>query len=215
MILKKDLMALKKDITVVGKKVENLLKEFEKDKKGKAPKASKAKAVKTKTAKKAPAKPAKKAPAKKKTVKVTATDQVLKIVNSSKKGVDNPTLMKKTGFDERKVRNIIFRAYREGKIQRAGRGLYSGVETTAPKASDERAVKAKPSVKEPEKMVTTKLTDTDQVLKLINASKKGLNIITIKEKTGFEDKKVRNIIFRTNKEGKIQRADRGIYIGVK
>ena len=207
MILKKDLMALKKDIRVIGKKVENLLKEFEKDKKGKAPKPSKAKAVK--------AKPAKKAPVKKRATKVTATDQVLKIISRSKRGVDNATLMKKTGFDQRKVRNIVFRTLKEGKIQRAGRGLYSGVETTAPKASDERAVKAKPSVKEPEKMVTTKLTDTDQVLKLINASKKGLDIITIKEKTGFEDKKVRNIIFRTNKEGKIQRADRGIYIGVK
>ena len=54
MILKKDLMALKKDLRVIGKKVENLLKEFEKDKKAKAPKASKAKAVKAKLAKKAP-----------------------------------------------------------------------------------------------------------------------------------------------------------------
>jgi predicted transcriptional regulator of viral defense system len=215
MILKKDLMALKKDITVVGKKVENLLKEFEKDKKGKAPKASKAKAVKTKTAKKAPAKPAKKAPAKKKTVKVTATDQVLKIVNSSKKGVDNPTLMKKTGFDERKVRNIIFRAYKEGKIQRAGRGLYSGAKAKAPKADKEQAVKAKPAVKVPVKMGATKLTATDQVLKLVNTSQKGVDIITIRKKTGFEDKKLRNILFRANKEGKIQRADRGIYIGAK
>ena len=200
-------MELKKDITTIGKKVEKILKEFEKDKKGKVPKASKAKVVKAKSSKKASAK--------KRATKVTATDQVLKIINRSKKGVDTAALKKKIGFDDMKLRNIIFRAYREGKIQRAGRGLYSGVETTAPKASDERAVKAKPSVKEPEKMVTTKLTDTDQVLKLINASKKGLNIITIKEKTGFEDKKVRNIIFRTNKEGKIQRADRGIYIGVK
>ena len=37
MIFKKDLMALKKDLRVIGKKVENLLKEFEKDKKAKAP----------------------------------------------------------------------------------------------------------------------------------------------------------------------------------
>jgi hypothetical protein len=116
MILKKDLMALKKDIRVIGKKVENLLKAFEKDMKAKASKASKVKAVKAKTAKKAPVK--------KGIVKATATDQVLKIINRSKKGVDNATLMKKTGFAERKVRNIIFRANKEGKIQRADRGLY-------------------------------------------------------------------------------------------
>ena len=176
MIFKKDLMALKKDITTIGNKLEKLLKAFEKDVKAKVTKPSKAKAVKAKPAKKAP-----KVPAKKKAVKVTATDQVLNIINKSKKGASTATLMKKTGFDDKKLRNIIFRAYREGKIQRAGRGLYSGVEATAPKASNEKAVKAKPSVKEPVKMVATKLTATDQVLKLINASKKGVDIITIKE----------------------------------
>jgi DNA replicative helicase MCM subunit Mcm2 (Cdc46/Mcm family) len=112
-------MALKKDITVIGKKVENLLKAFEKDVKAIASKPSKAKAVKAKTAKKAPVK--------KKATKVTATDQILKIINTSKKGVDNATLMKKTGFNEKKVRNIIFRANKEGKIKREGRGVYIGV----------------------------------------------------------------------------------------
>jgi hypothetical protein len=119
MIFKKDLMALKKDIRVIGKKVENLLKEFEKDKKAKAPKASKAKAIK--------AKPAKKAPAKKRGVTVTAKDQVLKFINRSKKGVDTATLKKRTGFDDKKVRNIIFNTLKEGKIKRAGRGIYVGV----------------------------------------------------------------------------------------
>jgi DNA replicative helicase MCM subunit Mcm2 (Cdc46/Mcm family) len=119
MIFKKDLMALKKDIRVIGKKVENLLKAFEKDVKAKVPKASKAKAIIAKTAKKAPVK--------KKATKVTATDQVLKLVNTSKKGVDIITIKKKTGFEDKKVRNIIFRANKEGKIQRADRGLYIGV----------------------------------------------------------------------------------------
>jgi len=207
MILKKDLTALKKNITAIGKKVDNLLEEFEKDKKGKAPKPSEAKAVKAKTAKKIPSK--------KRATKATATDKVLKVISRSKRGVDIAALKKRIGFDDKKLRNIIFRAYREGKIQRAGRGLYSGVEAKAPMVSKAETVKPKPSVKEPEKMVATKLTDTDQVLELINASKKGLDIVTIKNETGFDDKKVRNIIFRANKEGKIQRADRGIYIATK
>ena len=123
MILKKDLIALKKDIRVIGKKVENLLKEFEKDKKAKAPKASKAKAVKAVPAKKAP-----KAPVKKKPVTVTATDQVLKIINGSKKGVNTATLMKKTGFDQKKVRNILQRTFKQGKIKRADKGIYVGAQ---------------------------------------------------------------------------------------
>jgi DNA-binding transcriptional regulator PaaX len=117
--------------------------------------------------------------------------------------------MKKTGFDERKVRNIIFRAYKEGKVQRAGRGLYIGLKATAPKVSKAKAVKA------PLKEGATKLTATDQILKIVNASKKSVDIITIKKKTGFEDKKVRNIIFRGCKEGKIQREGRGLYSGSK
>ena len=115
-------LALKKEIRVISKKVDNLLKAYEKDVKAKAPKASKAKAVKARPAKKAP-----KAPAKKKAVEVTATDQVLNIINRLKKGVDTATLMKKTGFDEKKVRNIIFKAFKQGKIKKADRGIYVGV----------------------------------------------------------------------------------------
>ena len=136
MIFKKDLMALKKDITAIGKKVENLLKEFEKSGKVTVAKKSTAKPIKAKTTKKAPtkkavkAKPAKKAqkaPVKKKAVKATATDQVLNIINRSKKGVDTATLMKKSGFDLKKVRNIISRISKQGKIKRADRGIYVGV----------------------------------------------------------------------------------------
>ena len=88
-------------------------------------KASKAKAVKAKSVKKAPKAPAK-APAKKKTVKVTATDQVLEIIKRSKKGVDAATMMKKTGFNQKKVTNILQRTFKAGKIKRAAKGIYVG-----------------------------------------------------------------------------------------
>jgi hypothetical protein len=83
MTIKKELTALQKDVTAIGKRLEKLIKAVEKSEKAKVPKASKAKGVKAKPAKKAP-----KAPAKKKAVKVTATDQVLKIINRLKRGVD-------------------------------------------------------------------------------------------------------------------------------
>jgi DNA-binding XRE family transcriptional regulator len=59
-------------------------------------------------------------------LKVTASDQVLDIINRSKKGVNTATLMKKTGFDRQKVRNILQRSYKQGKIKRAKRGVYIG-----------------------------------------------------------------------------------------
>jgi len=120
MTIKKELTAMKKDITAIGKKLEQLLKAFEKSE-TKVTKVSKAKAVKAQPVKKAP-----KEPAKKKAVRGTATDQVLKIINRSKKGVDTAILMKKTGFDQKKVRNILQRTFKQGKIKRADKGIYVG-----------------------------------------------------------------------------------------
>jgi len=153
-ILKKDLHAVKKDIKALEKKLDKLLKAHEPIPKAKkvtkkkvakkakvvkkAPAkkavAKKAPAKKKASTKKAPAKkkastkkaPAKKAVAKKKTAQATATDKILRIVKRSKKGVDVPTLKKKTGFDDKKVRNIVFRASKEGKIKKSGRGIYVG-----------------------------------------------------------------------------------------
>ena len=122
MTMKTELTAMKKDLTAISKKLENLLKAVEKSEKATVAKASKAKAVKATPAKKAP-----KAPAKKKAVQITATDQVLNIINRLKKGADTATLMKKTGFDQKKVRNILNRTFKQGKIKRADKGIYVGV----------------------------------------------------------------------------------------
>jgi hypothetical protein len=120
-ILKKDLSAVRKDFKALERKMEKLLKAVEKDakiKKTARPKATKVRAVKQAKAKKTVA--AKKSP------QMTATDQILRIVKRSRKGVDVPTLKSKTGFDDKKVRNIVFRASKEGKIKKSGRGIYVG-----------------------------------------------------------------------------------------
>jgi hypothetical protein len=96
--------------------VDNLISAVEKGE-TKVAKPSKAKAVKA---------TAKKAPAKKKAGRVTDTDKVLNIIKRSKKGIDTATLVKKTGFNEKKIRNIVFRASKQGKIQRADKGIYIG-----------------------------------------------------------------------------------------
>jgi len=58
----------------------------------------------------------------------------------------------------------------------------------------------------------TALTAVDIVLDTIKNSNQGLGFVEIQAKTGFEEKKIRNIIFRLNKTGKIKRKQRGIYI---
>jgi len=58
----------------------------------------------------------------------------------------------------------------------------------------------------------TTLTAIDVVLDTIKRSKQGIGFASIQAKTGFDEKKIRNIIFRLNKIGKIARKSRGIYI---
>ena len=128
--LKQDLQAVTRELKALIKKTERLMKAVDKLEKAPAAKKPKAKTrTKAKPARKVVAKKKttrKKAPAKKKAVKETATDQVLKIIKRSNKGVDVPALMKKTGFDEKKVRNIVARAFSQKKIKRTGRGAYGG-----------------------------------------------------------------------------------------
>jgi septal ring factor EnvC (AmiA/AmiB activator) len=129
--LKKDLQAVTKGLKALTRKTEALSKKVAKLEKAQAAAKRKPKAKVTKKAparKKVAAKKKtvakKKPPAKKKAAKLTATDQVLNIIKRSKKGVDAPTLMKKTGLGERTVRNILFKAGKQRKIKRAGRGVY-------------------------------------------------------------------------------------------
>jgi hypothetical protein len=85
---------------------------------------------KRKTGKPAPArkKPAGKKAAKtsrKKTAAIpTAAESVYKIIRGSKKGVDTATLMKKTGYDRKKIANIVYKLGKQGKIKSIDKGVY-------------------------------------------------------------------------------------------
>ena len=130
--LKKDLQAVTKGLKALTRKTEVMVKKVDKLEKAQA--AAKKRKGKAKVTKKAPARKKvaakkktvakKKAPAKKRAAKLTATDQVVNIIKRSKKGVDAPTLMKKTGLADKTVRNILFRAGKQRKIKRSGRGVY-------------------------------------------------------------------------------------------
>ncbi len=55
----------------------------------------------------------------------TATDAVLAIIKRYKKGVDVATLKQKTGFDEKKIHNIIYKLKKKGLVKSAGKGVYT------------------------------------------------------------------------------------------
>jgi hypothetical protein len=88
--------------------------------------------AKTKPVRKAPAKSSKKkavqkAPKKavsKKSKPPTAADTVLGVINKSKKGVNTATLMEKTGYDQKKIANLVYKLKNQGKIKSVNKGVY-------------------------------------------------------------------------------------------
>jgi putative endonuclease len=113
--LKKDLQTVNKELKALVKKTESLLKAVDKLEKPKAAKKTKAKPTKAKAVKKTPVK---------KAAPVTAADTVLAIINRSKKSVNTETLVKKTGYNQKKISNLVYKLRKEGKIKSPEKGIY-------------------------------------------------------------------------------------------
>lgn len=75
------------------------------------------------------------------------------------------------------------------------------------KAAPTRTAKAKTS---PAKK-KTQPTATDTVMNIIKRQKKGIDTASLKKKTDFDTKTIRNAIFRLKKQGKVQSTTRGLY----
>ncbi len=109
--LKKNLKTVAKDLKGLTQKADKMIKRLEKlEKKAQVAKKPKAKAVKKAVVKK---------PA-----KLSASGTVLAIVKRSRKGVDKATLIKKTGFEDKKIRDITYRLRKQGKIKTEPKGIY-------------------------------------------------------------------------------------------
>ena len=116
MTLKQDLKKLQNEINKLEKNLVKLTKAIAAAQKPKSRKAPKPKPVRAKAPKETRGEAAK--------AKMTATDQVLDIIRKADTGVDASTLIKKTGFKDQKVRNILTRIFKEGRVKRVGRGVY-------------------------------------------------------------------------------------------
>ncbi|MBW2192801.1 MAG: hypothetical protein JRF27_03330 [Deltaproteobacteria bacterium] len=90
------------------------------------------KAVKAKEKAKAATRPPRKASAKKTAKKsapkkikpMTAADTLFGIIKRSRKGVNTAVLMEKTGYNQKKVANLIYKLKKQGKIKSKTKGVY-------------------------------------------------------------------------------------------
>lgn len=110
--LKKDLKAVNKELKALSKNTETLLKAVDKLEKPKA------KSIKAKAVKKTPVKK----PVPKKAA--TAADTVLAIINRYKKGVGTKSIIEKTGYNQKKISNLVFMLKKQGKIKSVAKGVY-------------------------------------------------------------------------------------------
>jgi len=60
-----------------------------------------------------------------KTTGMTATGTIFKIISRFKRGVDIPELKDRTGFDDRKIRNILYQLSNQEKIKKISQGVYT------------------------------------------------------------------------------------------
>jgi hypothetical protein len=105
MKIQKELTKISKDLEKMSRQIQKLTSSIAKEK-GTAQRASMPKPVAPKKGKK------------------SGTQTVLDMIKKSKTGIDAGALIKKTGFEDKKIRNIIFKAWKEEKIERVGRGVY-------------------------------------------------------------------------------------------
>ena len=108
--LKKDLQDLTKTLAALTQKVEKIQALIENEEKSGSVEMT---PVKKKAVKKAgPKEP------------VTAADTVLAVIKRSKKGLNTAMLMEKTGYDKKKIANIVFKLKKQGVIKTGVKGVY-------------------------------------------------------------------------------------------
>jgi len=92
------------------------------------------------------------------------------------------------------------------------------VERLAGKLEAQSKAKAKPAKKTVAKKVSKKTatqpTAADTVYKVIARLKKGANMAAIKQKTGYDNKKIHNLVYKLKKQGKIKSETKGVYVKV-
>jgi hypothetical protein len=114
--LKRDLTAVSKSLNQLKKKTEQMVKRLDKLEKTSPAKKPKAKRkVKAKASKRGVAK---------KAAKASAIGTILNIITKSKKGVTTATLKKKTGFESKRIWNVINSLKAQGKVKSAEKGVY-------------------------------------------------------------------------------------------
>jgi len=84
--------------------------------------------------------------------------------------------------------------------------------TPKPKTGKAKALVRKAAQRQTSPGPKTSKTLFETVVEIVGESRKGITVATIREKTGFGETQIRNVIYRARQQGKIKNMARGVYI---
>jgi predicted Rossmann fold nucleotide-binding protein DprA/Smf involved in DNA uptake len=118
------------------------------------------------------------------------------------------------------LRHIYFQLKKEEKqmkdlkksLEKVASDLNKAAKQVEKLAGDLEAKPAKMASKKVLNRTATQPTAADTVYKVIARLKNGANIATIKQKTGYDNKKIHNLVYKLKKQGKIKSETKGVYV---
>jgi predicted Rossmann fold nucleotide-binding protein DprA/Smf involved in DNA uptake len=112
--------------------------------------------------------------------------------------------MKDLKMSLKKVADDLMKAAKN--VERIAGKLEAQTKTTPVKKTVAKKATAKKAAKQP--------TAADAVFGIIKRYKKGANMATINQKTGYDNKKIHNLVYKLKKQGKIRSETKGVYVRV-
>jgi predicted Rossmann fold nucleotide-binding protein DprA/Smf involved in DNA uptake len=104
----------------------------------------------------------------------------------------------------KKVANDLMKAAKN--VESIAGKLEAQTKATPAKKTVAKKATAKKAAKQP--------TAADAVFGIIKRYKKGANMATINQKTGYDNKKIHNLVYKLKKQGKIRSETKGVYVRV-
>ena len=83
-----------------------------------------------------------------------------------------------------------------------------------PQKSVRRMRKAKKAQAKPGKKKAAKETQMDAIVSLVSRTEGGITTSGLKEKTGLAERQIWSVVYRAEKQGKIKKTKRGLYVAI-
>lgn len=107
-----------------------------------------------------------------------------------------------------------------GSNKKKGKAAKKTSKTKKQLSRGPKKTKRKSTIIKPRKKTATKKATPwkkakppfDTVVGIVRRSRKGVNVASIREKTGFDDKQIRTYIYKAKRQGKIKNISRGVYV---